>query len=44
MDREGALAVLLSHAVQYTICRSAASLGRNTGSCGTVSGLPKPLP
>ncbi|KAK9797065.1 hypothetical protein WJX73_000932 [Symbiochloris irregularis] len=34
MDREGALAVLLSHAVQYTICRSAASVGRNTGSCG----------
>lgn len=36
LDREGALAVLLSHAVQYTVRGSAISLGRNTGSCGQV--------
>lgn len=36
MDRNGALATLVSHAVRYTIRCTAASLGRNTGSCGQV--------
>lgn len=44
LDREGALAVLLSHAVQYTVRGSAISLGRNTGSCGQVGFPVQSLP